>query len=253
MNVKIHILGATLLIAFIWQPAYAERVLRCESQNNSYQFCPIRKVDTRYISLSRQISKSSCQQGRTYGINRRGIWVDNGCRADFIISSGGYAHGNYVNPIYSGTSSNNYDGYDRGYYNRPHQGPAWNRKPRPRGEPRRHPRNLNYDRSNDVSKGGQHFRVAQTLRPGNSWVGPRIDQPSISTVRVLLRRLNPALTDTHLSIGYNDNQQLGAQQVDSEKLHWLTFQVGNNPTRGRNFVVTSHSGAVYVDRVIVVD
>jgi hypothetical protein len=101
------------------------------------------------------------------------------------------------------------------------------------------------------SRGGGHFRVGQRLDSGRSWVGPQIRQRQVHTIRVLLRRLDPAQTDTHVSVGYSDYHQLGAQQVDSQNLHWLTFQAGHNWTKGRKIVVTSHSGTVYVDRVVV--
>jgi len=38
------------------------------------------------VRLVRQRSGSNCVQGRSWGFDRRGIWVDRGCRADFIIN-----------------------------------------------------------------------------------------------------------------------------------------------------------------------
>jgi hypothetical protein len=32
-----------------------------------------------------QRSGSRCEQGYSWGYDRRGIWVDHGCRADFAI------------------------------------------------------------------------------------------------------------------------------------------------------------------------
>jgi hypothetical protein len=38
------------------------------------------------ITLGRQLSrKSRCVEGRSWGSDRRGIWVDHGCRAEFLI------------------------------------------------------------------------------------------------------------------------------------------------------------------------
>jgi hypothetical protein len=46
-------------------------------------FC---RVDTRGgVRLVRQRSESPCYQGSTWGWDRRGIWVDRGCRADFAL------------------------------------------------------------------------------------------------------------------------------------------------------------------------
>lgn len=38
------------------------------------------------VRLIRQRSKSQCVRGRTWGVGRNGIWVDRGCRADFVVS-----------------------------------------------------------------------------------------------------------------------------------------------------------------------
>jgi hypothetical protein len=39
----------------------------------------------------RKISGSACYQGRSWDFDRDGIWVSNGCRADFQI--GGFYNG----------------------------------------------------------------------------------------------------------------------------------------------------------------
>ncbi len=63
------------------------QTIRCESNNNARNYCP---VDTRGgVRLSRQISGSACTQGSTWGYDNNRIWVDNGCRADFQVSSFG--------------------------------------------------------------------------------------------------------------------------------------------------------------------
>jgi hypothetical protein len=54
--------------------------VRCES-DGGYQYC---RADTRNgVRLYRQLSRSSCQYNNTWGYDRRGVWVDNGCRAEF--------------------------------------------------------------------------------------------------------------------------------------------------------------------------
>jgi hypothetical protein len=63
----------------------------CASNSGDRVFC---EADTRYgITMVRQISGSPCRQGETWGWDRRGIWVDRGCRAEFAMSApreGGY-------------------------------------------------------------------------------------------------------------------------------------------------------------------
>jgi len=59
----------------------------CASDNGGRNTCP---TDTRGgVQLVRQRSGSPCDFGRTWGYDRRGIWVDRGCRADFQIGGGG--------------------------------------------------------------------------------------------------------------------------------------------------------------------
>jgi hypothetical protein len=59
------------------------RLVVCESENNTLHRC---SVDTDAgVRISRQLSRNDCIEGRTWGYNRRGIWVTSGCRAEFII------------------------------------------------------------------------------------------------------------------------------------------------------------------------
>ena len=59
------------------------RSVTCASDDGRRHFCP---ADTRWgVQLMRQRSGSACIQGSTWGYGRRGIWVDRGCRADFLL------------------------------------------------------------------------------------------------------------------------------------------------------------------------
>ncbi|MGH9842428.1 MAG: RICIN domain-containing protein [Blastocatellia bacterium] len=61
--------------------------INCASDDGRRKTCP---ADTSGgVRLARQISGSPCIQGQTWGFNRRNIWVDRGCRADFEVGSGG--------------------------------------------------------------------------------------------------------------------------------------------------------------------
>ena len=47
--------------------------IRCESDSGRYRRC---NADTRGgVRLSRQLSSSSCIQGRSWGYDRNGVWV----------------------------------------------------------------------------------------------------------------------------------------------------------------------------------
>lgn len=77
------------LLAFTPAPAEAQRTVTCESRGNDVTRCA---VDTRGgVRIVRQISESSCQRGRSWGADSRGIWVSRGCRAQFETGGrGGY-------------------------------------------------------------------------------------------------------------------------------------------------------------------
>jgi hypothetical protein len=59
------------------------RTIVCESDSNSRHRCD---VDTQYgVRLTRQLSRTNCVLNRTWGYDSRGIWVREGCRAEFTI------------------------------------------------------------------------------------------------------------------------------------------------------------------------
>lgn len=61
--------------------------LECRSDNNRYRRCSANTQGR--VEMLRQLSSSSCIQGRSWGFDRNSIWVDNGCQARF-----GYGYGN---------------------------------------------------------------------------------------------------------------------------------------------------------------
>jgi hypothetical protein len=101
------------------------RTVRCESTNSRRTTC---RVDTQGgVRIARQISHTDCLEGRTWGANSSGIWVSNGCRADFAIGSGRnyrsddrYGSNRYGSNSYSGNGYNGYysNGYNANYSNR---------------------------------------------------------------------------------------------------------------------------------------
>ena len=67
------------------------RQVTCASDDGRRHLC---QVDTsRGVRMTNQRSGSPCIQGQTWGYDRRGIWVDRGCRADFYLSNGGPGYG----------------------------------------------------------------------------------------------------------------------------------------------------------------
>ena len=70
---------------FVIEP-YRERppvTISCSSDDGRRHYC---QVDTRgRVRLAQQHSESPCREGHSWGADNRGIWVDHGCRADFVI------------------------------------------------------------------------------------------------------------------------------------------------------------------------
>lgn len=62
------------------------RIVRCESQDGQRRLCRVDGATN--VDLERQLSSRECAQGRNWGWNRDGIWVDGGCRADFRVYTG---------------------------------------------------------------------------------------------------------------------------------------------------------------------
>jgi len=72
----------------------SQQTFRCESENDARKYC---RVDTRGgVRLSRQISEADCTQGSTWGYTSRGVWVSNGCRADFEVLAVGQSTGDSI-------------------------------------------------------------------------------------------------------------------------------------------------------------
>ncbi|MDI1253235.1 DUF3011 domain-containing protein [Thermomonas sp.] len=70
------------------------QLVRCESNDGRNRTCP---MDTRGgVQLVRKISRSGCIEGQDWGYNRNGVWVTDGCRADFRSGGGNYGgNGSY--------------------------------------------------------------------------------------------------------------------------------------------------------------
>ncbi len=58
----------------------------CGSPQYRYYFCQVDVGRRGYVRLIRQNSNAACIEGRTWGWNRAGIWVDRGCGAQFMVN-----------------------------------------------------------------------------------------------------------------------------------------------------------------------
>jgi peptide methionine sulfoxide reductase MsrB len=61
--------------------------ISCTSDDGRKNYCD---VDTQgaQVKLVRQQGMQPCEEGSTWGYDRRGIWVDRGCRGEFLVQSG---------------------------------------------------------------------------------------------------------------------------------------------------------------------
>jgi hypothetical protein len=62
------------------------RMLRCESEDGRTKTCA---GDIRGgVRLARQLSETECIEGTNWGYSRAGVWVSQGCRAEFVLGFG---------------------------------------------------------------------------------------------------------------------------------------------------------------------
>ncbi len=86
------------------------RTIRCESNNSRRTWC---RADAQGgVRIARQLSHSACIAGSSWGSNDRGVWVSNGCRADFAIYSRRDYHHHYDG--YNNYGYNDRNGYSNG-------------------------------------------------------------------------------------------------------------------------------------------
>jgi hypothetical protein len=87
MRIRGLVLAVSCMIGLfaVATPAAKAQTITCSSDNGRRNYCP---VDTRGgVRLVRQRSDARCTQNYSWGYDRRGIWVDRGCRADFMVSA----------------------------------------------------------------------------------------------------------------------------------------------------------------------
>ncbi|MCC4588134.1 DUF3011 domain-containing protein [Xanthomonas melonis] len=59
------------------------RLVTCESKKSARRTCGV-SVE-RSVRLGRQMSRNPCVEGQSWGWSRDGVWVNDGCRAEFIV------------------------------------------------------------------------------------------------------------------------------------------------------------------------
>ncbi len=60
------------------------RMVTCESKSRSRRMCGI--TVEQGVRLGRQLSGTPCVQGENWGWSRDGVWVNDGCRGQFVVN-----------------------------------------------------------------------------------------------------------------------------------------------------------------------
>jgi len=59
----------------------------CISDDGRRNYCEV-DLQGAKVQLTRQLSSAPCQLGSSWGYDKEGIWVDRGCRGDFLVTGG---------------------------------------------------------------------------------------------------------------------------------------------------------------------
>ena len=63
----------------------SESSVTCSSHDYRYNYC---RIETHGgVRLDRQLSNSTCDYKKDWGYDNDGVWVDNGCKATFLVGS----------------------------------------------------------------------------------------------------------------------------------------------------------------------
>lgn len=88
MATKSRVLTAVggILLAAATGSAQVQQVT-CESVDKKYRYCAA-KTDNE-VRMLRQISSDRCEQGKSWGYDKEGVWVDLNCAAEFRVGRSG--------------------------------------------------------------------------------------------------------------------------------------------------------------------
>ncbi len=83
---------AIVMMASLWaagpvsaQEGEAIETFTCESLNNGHNECRYRSTGVVTVHVNRQLSRSRCVYNESWGAFDGGVWVDYGCRAEFVV------------------------------------------------------------------------------------------------------------------------------------------------------------------------
>jgi Protein of unknown function (DUF3011) len=79
-------LGLIVAALAVFVPRSAAQTFSCSSDDGKRHYCSANARGR--VRLSQQRSESPCREGYSWGSDSRGVWVDHGCRADFVVEEG---------------------------------------------------------------------------------------------------------------------------------------------------------------------
>jgi len=89
-SMRLTIGALAALLALPAAPVHASYTISCNSHGYRYQYCSANTNG--YVRLQYQTSQAPCIRGRSWGSDNGGVWVNNGCSAQFEV--GGNSGGN---------------------------------------------------------------------------------------------------------------------------------------------------------------
>ena len=109
-----------ILSMTVTPPAQAQSgpAIRCESLDGRFNRCAVPWNDA---ELTRQESKGACIRDQSWGVDRQGLWLDRGCRGQFVEARRGGRDG-------WNDSQDDRDGYRDGDQGGWRPGPGWDRQ-----------------------------------------------------------------------------------------------------------------------------
>lgn len=156
-----------VMVLAVSRPATAQgRIVSCSSNDMHRHYCEIGPNDG--VRVANQHSEARCVQGQTYGVRGSQMWVDHGCRADFMVISD--------------RRGSDHDG--PGYRGRDHHGPP------------------NHDSHDDWNNGGSSRTVycaSDNMRRNYCDVGPS------RSIR-MVRKRSDAACDLNRTYGFDRNR-----------------------------------------------
>ncbi len=80
-----RMVALVLAAATLQTAVFAQSVVRCDSSGTRRKYCSVNTSGG--VNMRYQYSQQGCWQNQTWGYDNNGIWVSNGCRADFTLGS----------------------------------------------------------------------------------------------------------------------------------------------------------------------